>query len=333
MKVLVIGGSRFIGRRIVERLLERGHDVTCLNRGNAPAPSGASTLVGDRRQDKVVATAVRDLVPDAVVDMVAMTEDDAKGLPVPEGVRVVVASSCDVYRNFGGVNGKEELPPDPVPLTEKSPLRTRLYPYRGSERSAEIPWLNDYDKILVEREVTSKGATAVRLPMVYGPLDYQRRTRDVLRRMDADRSVCLGSALAGWRGCRGFVDNMAEAFVLATESPEGAGEVFVVADEDGLDVELDWVQAIGKAAGWNGHVTVVPEADLPADLKSDGVFEFDANVSARKFRETFGDFAIVTSDEALERTVAWERSNPPTDEAELDSRLEDWARANGRITQ
>ena len=41
-KVLVIGGTQFMGRTMVERLLKEGDDVTILNRGKTPSPFGES---------------------------------------------------------------------------------------------------------------------------------------------------------------------------------------------------------------------------------------------------------------------------------------------------
>jgi nucleoside-diphosphate-sugar epimerase len=49
MRLLVLGGTRFLGRHLVEVALERGHDVTLFNRGRSGLPpSGASSLRGDR---------------------------------------------------------------------------------------------------------------------------------------------------------------------------------------------------------------------------------------------------------------------------------------------
>ena len=53
MRILVLGGTRFLGRTIVERALNRGHDVTLFNRGrtNAALFPDAEQLVGDRNGD------------------------------------------------------------------------------------------------------------------------------------------------------------------------------------------------------------------------------------------------------------------------------------------
>src|ERR1051326_622776 len=64
--------------------------------------------------------------------------------------RVVVISSMDVYRAYGGLLRIEQTVPATVPLSETSPLRETLYPYRGKAKSPDDPAYH-YDKIPVER--------------------------------------------------------------------------------------------------------------------------------------------------------------------------------------
>jgi nucleoside-diphosphate-sugar epimerase len=49
MKLLIIGGTRFLGRHLVDAALTRGHEVTLFNRGTHPAAFfGGETIRGDR---------------------------------------------------------------------------------------------------------------------------------------------------------------------------------------------------------------------------------------------------------------------------------------------
>ena len=50
MKVLILGGTQFIGRHVVEAMLAGGHSVSILNRGRTPdqLPAGVERLRGDR---------------------------------------------------------------------------------------------------------------------------------------------------------------------------------------------------------------------------------------------------------------------------------------------
>lgn len=52
MRLLVIGGTRFVGKHIVEEAVRRGHELTLFNRGSMPAPTGVSRVItGDRNTD------------------------------------------------------------------------------------------------------------------------------------------------------------------------------------------------------------------------------------------------------------------------------------------
>lgn len=48
MNILVMGGTRFVGKPLVERLQAEGHALTLFTRGNKPAPAGVEHLIGDR---------------------------------------------------------------------------------------------------------------------------------------------------------------------------------------------------------------------------------------------------------------------------------------------
>ncbi|NME81124.1 NAD-dependent epimerase/dehydratase family protein [Rhodococcus sp. 105337] len=106
MRVLVLGGTTFIGRRIVERLHERGDRVLVVHRGHhEPSPWVA---VDHLRVDRLAlgdhADDVRRFDPDAVVDTYALTADHVDAvLPAIPEVPTVVLSSVDVYQAFTGL--------------------------------------------------------------------------------------------------------------------------------------------------------------------------------------------------------------------------------------
>ncbi len=79
MRVLILGGTRFIGRRIAADLVARGDDVTVVHRGQTEPdqPDGCTHLHADRAEFGQVAEQVRALRPDAVIDTLAMSKADA----------------------------------------------------------------------------------------------------------------------------------------------------------------------------------------------------------------------------------------------------------------
>src|SRR6266850_106273 len=53
MKLLILGGTRFVGRHLVTAALARNHEITLFNRGHHPSPDlpGVETIYGDRNSD------------------------------------------------------------------------------------------------------------------------------------------------------------------------------------------------------------------------------------------------------------------------------------------
>ncbi|MBS1714764.1 MAG: NAD-dependent epimerase/dehydratase family protein [Armatimonadetes bacterium] len=324
MRVFIIGGTRFMGLRLAQSYSADLHDVTTFTRTGG---SGAGHIQGDRREAGALKRAVSESKPDLIVDMMCMTAQDAVDLVDASACPFVVASSCDVYRNFGCAIGTDSADPDPVPLDEDAHLRDSRYPYRGTERAKRDPWIDDYDKILVEEKVLAAGGTVVRLPMVFGPNDYQHRLFEYLRRMDDGRpAILLGRQQARWTSCRGYVDDMAHAIALAGKGA-GQGPKLYNAAYETLMTEAEWVAAIGRAVGWTGVVKTVEDAALPEHLKSPTDFSYDVAVSSERIRRELGYAETKPLSEALRITVAWERENPPTQATAPDYAAEDEALA------
>ncbi|HLT23464.1 MAG TPA: NAD-dependent epimerase/dehydratase family protein [Bacteriovoracaceae bacterium] len=77
MKILILGGNRFVGKRAAQLLVENGHEVTLLNRGNFD--DGLKGNVQRIRGDKsALATLIGDRFFDVVIDQICMNEEDAK---------------------------------------------------------------------------------------------------------------------------------------------------------------------------------------------------------------------------------------------------------------
>lgn len=327
MRILIIGGTRFIGPQVVTHLVRMGHQVTLFHRGTTQAdlPAGVQRILGDRRALPEFLPAFRRAAPEIVLDMIPLGEGDVRQvLDTFRGLArwVVAISSQDVYRAYGRFHGSEPGPPEPVPLDESAPLRERLYPYRG-----QVERLHDYDKILVERAVLGDPdmpGTVLRPPMVYGPGDRQHRLFPYLKRMDDGRSVIfLGQGEAGWRWTRGYVEDVAWAIALAVTSDQAAGRVYNVGEPEALDTAA-WVRAIGRAAGWAGEVRAVPQEQLPGHLQSAAHWAQDLVTDSRRIREELGYAEALPRLEALQRTIAWERAHPPEfDPSQFDYVAED----------
>jgi ketosteroid isomerase-like protein len=100
MRIAIIGGTEFIGRRIVERLVERGDDVLVVHRGRTEPDDlpVCKHLHVDRRNFVTVAGEFSAWAPDAVIDTMALTSADVEAvLPHLPDVPVVVLSSMDEH--------------------------------------------------------------------------------------------------------------------------------------------------------------------------------------------------------------------------------------------
>jgi nucleoside-diphosphate-sugar epimerase len=103
MRVLVLGGNRYIGRHLVFELARRGHDVTVLNSHVSPLPEGTQRLHGDRRQPGVLHDVLGDHRDDfdVVLDNTAYQVADLEPLVELFRGRVqqfVFTSSVAVYK-------------------------------------------------------------------------------------------------------------------------------------------------------------------------------------------------------------------------------------------
>jgi len=229
MRVLVVGGTGFIGSWITAQLVERGDQVVVLHRGRASTdlPPGAISVISEAPLSIALPyeAALRHGEPDAVIHVLALVEADAhaavKALSGRAG-RMVVLSSGDVYRAYGRFTGYEPGAVDPTPLdAETSPLRERLYPYRTPETEpGSMP--HDYDKILVERAFRSAEAlppVILRLPKVYGAGG------------NADLATVYGfAARPQWKWTHGYVEDVAAAAVLAAHHPAAPGRTYNIGE-------------------------------------------------------------------------------------------------------
>jgi nucleoside-diphosphate-sugar epimerase len=325
MRVLVIGGSGFIGTHVVAQLAAGGHEVGALVRSRPPA-GAAHHIAGDRKRLGEHRAAIAAFAPDVVIDMIPSSGAQAAALvDTVRGAarRLVVITSMDVYRACGVLHRIEPGPLEPLPLTEQSPLRTATHTYPPQQLAALqqlCGWLDDdYDKVAVERAVRELDATILRLPMLYGPGDVLHRLRPVVRRiLDGRGAIVLAESMAAWRAARGYVEDVARAIALAATSDAAAGRIYNVAEPD-TPSELDWARLIAAHLGWNGELVVLPDDRTPAHLRHPGNLAQHWVADSTRIRGELGYAEAIPRGEALARTIAWERETlgsvpPPADQ-------------------
>jgi nucleoside-diphosphate-sugar epimerase len=324
-RILVLGGTGFVGPFVVQRLVERGHEVTLFHRGHHEPlhAMGAEHVHADfaRLPEHVAELAKRE--PHVVLDVSPGLGKGGHGVLHFAGIaqRGVVLTSMDVYRAMSvlwAVEGADEI--QLMPVTEDSQLRTQPSP----DLTADL----EFDNLTVERAVAKPGAaypvTVLRCPVIYGPLDPQRRLKEYVRRMaDSRRAIILDSRLARLRMSRGYVENVAEAVVTAVSDDRAAGRTFNVGELDALS-EAEWVRAVGDAYGWDGEVAVADSDRLPPELQVP-LPPQDIFGDTTRIRDELGYSETLGREEGLRRAIEWEREQesdePPPDYTPEDSAL------------
>jgi nucleoside-diphosphate-sugar epimerase len=293
VQVLIIGGTGFIGKHILRLFAGEGHAVTIFHRGltTAALPQTVREVVDPKSAMPIqqYPQEILRLKPDVVVHTMLMGEADAQcALDAFTGKtgRLVVLSSGDVYRAYGRFTRIEPGPVEPRLLSEVSPLRSVLFPYRSraSSGSALEYW---YDKILVERTVLSSSdlpAIVLRLPKVYGPeSNYDLAT------------VYRYRHYPEWCWTHGYVENVAAAVVLAATHPSPPGRIYNVGEER--------TPTIAERLAWMPHSTIKPDLEAESDFSQNIVYD------TSRIRMDLGYSELVNEREALLQTLRSRQSD------------------------
>lgn len=311
MRVLILGGTSLTGPYAVRRLHALGHEVTVFHRGEHEAnlPAAVRHVHGEFAR---IPRELLDPALDVVVHMWAMTEADAASLVETfAGVagRAVVISSGDVYRAYGRLKGLESGPPDPIPLTEDSPLRESRHPYRSCAATPDH-WMMQYDKIPVENVLLRQAdlpATILRFPAVIGPNKYRRFSRWLQPMLRGDAGLSIQDSWAAWRWTHGYAEDVAESVVLAVIDPAAAGHIYNVGERH-TPTMRERLDEFARVAAWRGRIIEVPAEELPEADRMPLDFTHHLVYDTSRIRGELGYTELVPHEESLRRTLECERA-------------------------
>ncbi|MDJ0919949.1 MAG: NAD-dependent epimerase/dehydratase family protein [Henriciella sp.] len=320
MNILVLGIGGQIGNAIAGRLVAECDLVLCVSRSTrSDTRDGLVFEAGDRSDAASIAQLIARYKIDVIVDVAAYSVlDTEKLIRQLDGTiaHYVLLSSSDVYRQYGLLHRTERGRPEQGLLTETSPLRTRLYPYRAAEpRSPTDPlkWMDDYDKIPIESAVQGlqTPSTILRLPMVFGPGDQQDRFGWAIQPMLAGvERLDLPTNWLNWTTTYGYVENVAATVSTVLKDRRAAPGTFNLVDFQPRS-HRDWVGLIAQVVGWGGQVEDVKDDDHPISKATAGLdLSVPLRISGDKLRAETGFRPVVTPSEALSATVSALRSAP-----------------------
>ncbi|MGY3679827.1 NAD-dependent epimerase/dehydratase family protein [Streptomyces sp. TE33382] len=170
MKVLMLGGTEFVGRAVTEAALARDWEVTVFHRGHHAPPPGVSALTGDRTGGAGGLAALSegswDLVVDTWSGAPSAVRDAARTLTGRAGHYTYV-SSRSVYEYPAPAGLGEDGPP----VSGASPDAGGDVPYALAKRGGELAALDAFgDRALLARAglIIGPGENIGRLPWWLG---------------------------------------------------------------------------------------------------------------------------------------------------------------------
>ncbi|MBD2106486.1 NAD-dependent epimerase/dehydratase family protein [Nodosilinea sp. FACHB-13] len=242
MRVLVMGGTRFIGVYLTKLLIEQGHEVVLFNRGNHPAPvEGVPTIVGDRTNPNSLKTQLAGETFDAIFDNNGRELSDTQPLVELFGDKLqhfVYVSSAGVY-----------LKSDQMPHIEGD---------------AVDPKSRHKGKFETEAYLQAQGVpfTSVRPVYIYGPQNYNPLEAWFFDRVVRDRPIPIpGNGMHLTQ--LGHVQDLAAAMAAVLGNETAIGQIYNISGEKAVTFD-GLARACALAAGKDADALKIVHYDPKA---------------------------------------------------------------------
>ena len=246
LKLLVTGGTGFTGSRLVEYLIDKGHDILVLDNQKGIfydylIKKGANIILGSVTDRETVKKALENV--QGVFHLAAAFRQINASRKTywdvnVEGTRILCEESLKkslkkfIYCSTQGIHGDIKNPP-------------------GNEDSPIVPvdyyQLTKYEGEKVIKEFTLKGLKSViiRPTAIYGPGDPERFLY-LFRFAKKENFYMFGNGKAFYHPV--YIDNLCDGFYAAWESDKINAEVYIIADEDYYTIK-ELVKKIGESMG------------------------------------------------------------------------------------
>ena len=252
---LVLGGSVFVGKHLVERLLEHDVHVAALNRGRTPSALSPDVerLVADRTDGEQMRAALDGREWDAVYDVSGFVM--AAGGSDIDGLLDLLDGRIGAYVYTSSIMAYDQSWVGVFPWTEDQPTNPDgPSSYGGFKAIAERA-------ILARHARTGFPGSVARPAAVYGPDNniYDMELPMFLRLLQRRPILVPHGGLVV--GSYGHVDDLCEAMITMACSPAAAGEVFNVSGES-VDVNR-YIAVLAEVVGAEPEIVDVPDDMLP----------------------------------------------------------------------
>lgn len=210
MRILIMGGTRFIGVYLTKILVEQGHEVVLFNRGNKPAPvEGIQQIHGDRTNAEDLKAQLAGESFDAIFDNNGRELGDTQ--PLVELFHEKVQHF--VYMSSAGVYLKS----DQMPHVEGDAVDPKSR-HKGK---------HDTETYLADRGLPY---TSIRPTYIYGPQNYNDLEAWFFDRLIHDRPLPIpghGQHITQF----GHVQDLAQAMSLVLNNPKAVYQIYNVSGD------------------------------------------------------------------------------------------------------
>lgn len=300
MKLLIIGGSNFIGWRLLQQYSTTDNSLIVFNRGNHKRnyPTNVRHVIGDRSDKKSLAELVEKEDFDVVFDMCTFNGDQADD--------VITALKNKVKKIIFVSSSAAYLDNQVLPLSEnaKCGFHPQWGAYGSAKYEAENAYLSAYQKY-------GFPIVVVRPSYVYGPDNTIDRETKLFDRITKNRPILVPYSGDGVIQL-GYVDDLCAALMLMADSDKGIGEIYNVSGSELITLNglVSMISDIVGNKAQTYHVDPFTLGFAQRDL-----FPFENNTyftSIEKVKIDFGWFPKIGLAEGLNNSYElWKQGKSP----------------------
>lgn len=297
-RVLVVGGSYFIGKSIVDTFLRAGYDVYVLNRGSVkPWDRRIKQIICDRDNGSMLKEALYQKDFEIVVDVC--------GLDSKQAERLCEALNREVIETFVFISSSAVYD-----------VKALEIPYRENDRLGENPYWWDYgsDKIKAEFYYTGHfiwtdtKLIILRPPYVYGENNYVQRESFIFKHADEGKPVIIPASNPRLQFI--YAPDLADFVLYAAENSSENINIYNVGNSDSMTAR-EWVEACAFAAGGKAEIIEFDNEATGRNVRDFFPFyDYDNVLDVSKMKSVYKretDFI-----QGLRNAYAWYRENADT---------------------